>query len=102
MDTLIYVAPPGQINLGSQDEPLVNIESCPVLVEGHAIPGHIDGDGHPYRAGFDIASLKIARPTEFVSSHAIVVAETGMEFHWRQVPQALQWADEQVGGFYDR
>jgi hypothetical protein len=96
MDTLLYVAPPGQVKFGIDDDPLVNTEPAHVLIRGHAIPGHVDGHGHPFTAGFDVVSLSLATPVEFRSAQAIVEAPVGHQLHWRQVPQALQWADEQV------
>ncbi len=94
--TLQYIALPGQITMGVID-PLVNTEPCPLYIEGYAIPAHIDGDGHPLGAGFDIVSIKLAATTEFASAQAAVYASVGQELHWRQCPQAVQWADRQVG-----
>ena len=96
MDTLTYVALPGQITMGVKDDPLVNTEPTLVEIEGFAIPAHLDYDGHPLTAGFDVVSLKLAKQTEFRSANAIVYAPSGHELHWRQVPQAIQWADEKA------
>jgi hypothetical protein len=97
MDKLHYVALPGQIAMGPKEDPLVNTEPAYITIEGFAIPSHLDDCGHPIGSGFDIASIKLDRQTEFRSVHAIVWAPKDFEFHWRQVPQAVQWADEQVG-----
>ncbi len=95
MDTLHYVAQPGQLKLGSVD-PLVNTEPALITIEGYAIPGHLDPEGHAYRAGFDIVSMKLANQTEFASINSLVYAPKDYQLHWRQVPQALQWADEKA------
>jgi hypothetical protein len=95
MDTLLYVAPPGQLKLGVTD-PLVNTEPALIKIEGYAIPGHLDNDGHCVRAGFDITSMSLANQTEFASAHSLVYAPKDYQLHWRQVPQALQWADEKA------
>jgi hypothetical protein len=95
MDTLHYVASPGEIKLGIND-PLVNTEPTPIMIEGYAIPGHLDEDGHVVRAGFDIVRLSLTKQTEFVSAHSIVWAPSGQNLHWRQVPNALQWADDKA------
>jgi len=81
------------ISLG-KDDPLINTEPCPVRIEGYAIPAHTDDYGHVYSAGFDIVSLSIGAPVEFASSGAVVYAGVGQELHWKDVPQAVQWADD--------
>jgi hypothetical protein len=96
MDTLHYTALPGQIAIGPATDPLVNTEPAHILIEGFAIPSHLDDCGHPIGSGFDIASIRLEQQTEFRSATAIVYAPLGYEFHWRQVPQAVQWADDQV------
>jgi hypothetical protein len=82
--------------MGVKDDPLVNTEPAVIQIDGFSIPAHIDYDGHPLTAGFDVVSLKLVRQTEFRSANAIVYAPSGHELHWRQVPQAVQWADEKA------
>ncbi len=94
-DILIYKALPGQVKVGQEPGELYNTEVCPIRIEGYAIPGHMDGDGHIYTAGFDIVSMTLAQTTEFASSTVAVLAQVGSALNWRQVPQAVQWADEQ-------
>jgi hypothetical protein len=96
MDKLTYVAQPGQITLGVKEDPLVNTEPAYVEIEGFVMPAHIDYDGHPLVAGFDVVSMRLVGQTEFRSANAIVYAPGGRELHWRQVPQAIQWADEKA------
>ncbi len=94
--TLRYIAPPGQITLGTLD-PLTNTEPAPLVIEGYAIPAHVDNHGHPIVSGFDIVSIKLAQTTEFASAKAAVYASVGEHLHWKQCPQVVQWADEQAG-----
>ncbi len=98
MDTLLYTAQPGQIKLGVTDDPLFNTEPAKVLVEGFAIPGHLDDHGYPMRAGFDVVRIQLAQPTEFRSATAVVEAPVGHQLVWKQIDdgKVLQWADEQA------
>ena len=96
METLVYVALPGQITMGVKEDPLVNTEETVIQIDGFSIPAHLDYDGHPLTAGFDVVALRLAKQTEFRSATAIVYAPSGHELHWRQVPQAIQWADEKA------
>jgi len=94
---IFYPALVGQIERGVID-PLINSEPVSLAVTGFALPTFIDpNDGMAVRGGFDIVSIKIARETEFVmGNEASVLAPVGMELHWRECPQVVQWADEQV------